>query len=322
MPSELNFFMTPSLILIQISLTVAVLPADYESRSAQAKQEVLWTQIQAEPHDPNSFPVEAPSKLQSALLVVPTHLRHAFTHVSDEMIEGRVKLLHTYGICAKAHLVMVPDSRYTGIFRTGVTGIVRPSIAKLSPTNFIPGMGFKALLDGKPSVNFHTLFSLDGQGANRNYFHNNMSSVISPPSSFAVALASKFFEMALILLPGGASKRPEDSNTMTVYEHASVERSGATVPASAVTAPYKIDFVPNKDLGYSESDSADFRTRIGAIAPGTRLYTMVAYGNKADADARQGGEIIGSMVTDSAFLASKYCDEKLHFKHATQPWKQ
>lgn len=314
--------LTVVLALTQICLALAYLPADYESRSASSKRDILWTQIGWEVYPADKLPTANLGAFQAAQALVPTFLTQAFNRVSDEMIEGRPKIFHTYGTCAKAKFVPASNTNFTGIFKSGFIGIIRPSLAKYVVDNHMPGMGFKALIDGKPSVNFHTLYSLDGQGENLNFFANNVSNVINGSHSLALQMAIKGFELALLLLPGGSRDRPENSNTMSLYEHSAINQDGSVVPEGTRRAPWRVDFVGPNAVQQNPTENVDFRIKIGLLQPNTTIYDVIGYRTKEQAQTQVGGEHMGSVVTESEFVASKYCDETLYMKHATKPWKQ
>lgn len=246
-------------------------------------------------------------------VMVPTYLTKAFTHVSDEMITGRKKLIHPYGAAAKANFIIHDNSPYTGIFRPGQRpAVIRPSLAAVNEKNFIPGTAVKVLLDGRPSANMFALYSLDGQGENFNYFANTFTTTIPDPSSFALSVLSKAFALALYALPGGASERPDNEGNSPVYEYAQINEH-----AAAVYAPYKISYIPNPALGWDPADKTDFRIKLAELPVGTKLWDIAAHRTK-DSEA----VLIGEVVLQSQLVASPYQDETLYFQHPSRRWKQ
>ena len=101
--------------LLQVTLVAAILPPNYQDRSAAEKQTFLWNQLLFDPY--TTLPVGGHGPLQMANVVVPTYHTVAFNRPSDEMVTGRKKLLHPYGSCAKADFKIHANSQYTGVFQ-------------------------------------------------------------------------------------------------------------------------------------------------------------------------------------------------------------
>ena len=138
-----------AITILQVGLALAILPANYESQTALEKREVLWTQLQQKPYNFSALPLEGPSKLQAAQLLVPTFLTRSFSRHNDELdpADRPWKIIHTFGTCAKATLKAFSNSTYTGVFRSGAPGIIRLSAVRIDPTNLIPSMGFKVCME-------------------------------------------------------------------------------------------------------------------------------------------------------------------------------
>jgi len=318
--------LTLALALMQVSLVLCTLPTDYESKTKEQKRDILWNQItwgDLYPGADGKYPT-GDFGLQEFLALKPTFLTTAFNRVSDEMEAGRPKLFHTYGTCAKAKIVSELGHNYTGLFEAGTTtiGIYRPSLGKIYDTKWLPGAGFKCLIDGKPSVNYHTLFSLDGQEeGNYNFFASTVSNVIPGATTFKLKTAEKVFQTALWLL-GFPSNQPENPNTMTLYEHASIKHDGTLIPEGSRAAPWRINFVPTQAVQQDATVKEDFRKKISTIPAGTQVYDLIAFRTKADAEANINSVKIATLTTESEFVASKYCDEGIYMKHSVKRWKQ
>ncbi|OQV14320.1 hypothetical protein BV898_11440 [Hypsibius exemplaris] len=312
------------LALVQISLVLAYLPPNYEKQTASAKQEILWGQLRQSPYPAGRLPVEGPSALQAAQLLVPTFLKGSFNCANDEMDydSRKWKIIHTFGTCAKATLRPFANSTYTGVFKSGAPGIIRLSAVRIVADNMIPSMGFKALIDGVPSANFHNVFSPDGQGLNKNFFANNVSNIIPDSQQTPLQVVAVAFTATLRILSIWPSEQPEDANSMPLYEQSSIETSGKVVPKGKVYAPWRIDYVPNPAIGYSPNATEDFRVKIAETPVGSVLYTLVAYWTRAQAEAKTGGVAIGELVLDSNFIASAYCDQGLFLNHASKRWQK
>jgi hypothetical protein len=299
-----------ALSVIQISQTA--LPPNYQSLSAQQKQDAIWAEVVKNPYPLNALPTESASIFSLISILIPSYLTQAFTWVSDEMIQGRQKLIHTYGTAAKISFNIDSRSIYTGIFRPGnYSGIIRSSVGAIDPTNFIPGVAVKVLLDGQPSANMFTLFSLDGQKENFNYFANSFVTTIPDPQSLPLKILSRVFALGLLALPGGASERPESENNSPVYQHAQINEHPA-----AVYAPYKVTYIPNPALGWDPADRTDFRAKLAEVPAGVKLWDIAVRRTKTSAD-----EVIGEVILQSEFVASPYQDQTLYFQHPSRRWK-
>ena len=63
----------------------------------------------------------------------------------DELQEGRIKVIHTFGSTAKVALQFTPGAApYTGIYGGSCAALCRISPARLGFDSFTPGMGIKA----------------------------------------------------------------------------------------------------------------------------------------------------------------------------------
>ncbi len=239
-------------------------------------------------------------------------LGQTFTHVSDELPEGRPKLLHTYGSTALIEFQVDPrSSSYTGLFQTGGIGLIRLSLAKQpdsSDDNYIPGFAMKLLVDGKASINFHVMNSLEGQGKDRNYFARTFTNIVEPPKSGLLKFLSWFFSNAVQALSDESAEKPENEMTLPLVEAASIQANGTAV--SGVIYPRRIIFTPNPKVAIASDSEKDFRIEFENIAEGTVLYEVSV---KKDEDSN--AEPIGRIVTRSKFIASKYGDQKLFFQH-------
>ena len=136
------YILLSTLLIIQDAKTS--LPASYQTLSGREKQDHIWAEISTVSYDFNKLPREGPSFLAIAAQLVPSYLTKSFTHVSDEMPEGRKKILHPFGTAAKVDFHIYDNSTYTGIFRPGnYPGLVRASLGIMNEHNFVPGMALK-----------------------------------------------------------------------------------------------------------------------------------------------------------------------------------
>lgn len=228
--------------------TFAALPVGYVELSGAAKRDILWNRINGDPHI-GKLPTANPGVVAMASMFNPIYLVKAFTTESDEWEDAdHIKLMHTYGCkpglfsvlvqgnslkvtllvllaVALVRLNIFNNSIYSGIFKNGSSSpaLIRLSMAKHDPDNFILGLALKVLIDGKASQNIVAMNSWDGQGKDKNVFANPMSNIVRNPTSFSGKLLVKAFSLALTWLPGGAEARPWDVNDLSLQEHASVD---------------------------------------------------------------------------------------------------
>jgi len=296
------------------------LPADYQQRSARVKQEFLWKRIQQTAFTRDNM--NTVPHADKANLTNIHFLLKSFTHVGDEVPEGRQKLSHQFAAVAKVQLQIFANSPYTGVLAPGGASIaiLRLSVAKYDdPLYMSPGFALKILIDGKPSVNMHSFFSSEGQSLpDNNYFRTTLTQVVPEPFTPTLLYLGKFFNQTLELLPP-APDRPENNKVLGMTEFASIyPNRGEPVPIGDVVAPYKVEWVPNPLLTAKSENrtGTDFRLQLLDIPENTVLYDLVAH-RLWDSD----GVFIGRVVSRSAFIASQYGDEVLFFQHANKRWQ-
>lgn len=297
------------------STSRAELPLEYGAMSAVQKQEVLWNNVISSQYttdysSESALPTEE-SLLPSPDLLNPFYLLDTFFHISDEMPEGRTKLIHAYGSVAKVEF-RVTSSRYTGIFKSGGIGLARLSIARMSTAqdSFIPGMAIKILVDQNLPVNFHVMNSVDGQGSDHFFFSRAFSNILPEPTSLAGKIIGKSFGLAVDLLNhylNGAA--PRDAGTLPLLQASQTESNGKI--EGDPRCPYQIIFKPTGAVLAGRALENDFRKDLAHVPPGTELYEISV---KQSASAEE--EKIGVLVTQSGFVASAYGDTQLFFQHA------
>jgi len=281
----------------------ADLPANYQSLNAVQKQDILWTNIVNSEY--SSLPVED-SFFSKLALSNPIYLIKSFINSSDELPEGRKKLIHAYGSTAKISL-KITNPKYLGIFKTGGIGIARLSIAQKwnADTAFTPGMAIKLLVDGEPSINLHVMNSVDGQGTNHDFLSCAFSNVLPPAKTILGQMITGSFNRAVRLLNTIMNnKGPIDADHLPLLQ-------ACRVVAPNTLCPSQIIFRPIADFGGSGLED-DFRKDLAKIPPGTVLYYLKAVGVPGENE-----ELIGQLVTESRFVASDYGDKKLFFSHAS-----
>lgn len=105
----------------------------------------------------------------------------SFTVAGDEMPSDRLKYIHSVGATGKVKFVH-KGGKYTGIFQGADYGLIRLSSAAepSSSQPLAPGMGLKFLRDGVDSANLVSMFGVNGQPDDWNFFSNDFSNHIGP----------------------------------------------------------------------------------------------------------------------------------------------
>ncbi len=289
------------------------LPPDFERLSASSKQALLWSRISASPYAAEQLKLKGPGVLDLLKAADPCFMAAAFLNPGDEMAEGRVKLIHSNGAVVKVRWVPSPNS-FTGIFQSGALGLARLSIASPSTSNYIPGMALKLMINGEASTNLVAMYSLDGQGSDRDFFAHSFSTVVALPKSRVLKIGAALFRKALRRVPNA----PENERTIPLTEMASVENDATK--AAPIRAPYRLIFAPTSSVRNEFASAgldSDFRVGVQAIRENSVLYTILAV-EAPGAEAVQ----VGQLITESEFVASQYGDEKLYFRHPQELRRQ
>jgi len=223
----------------------------------------------------------------------------SFSAVSDVIPAGHTKFIHALGSTALAKYVSTGDHSFTGLFEGADSCLVRLSLAadpKKVP--YTPGMAFKCYRDGNaPSGNLFSMFSLDGQGTNTNFFANLFSNIVPEPQSGPLQVLGK-------VVFGRASSCPAGVSTANF---ARVEQTGN--PVSKPSWPIKLFLRPTPEItSYGKTASEDIRLQAAGIASGTKLWDVEHH-------SRTRVQKIGEIWTTSEFFASSYQDDTLFFQH-------
>ncbi len=276
----------------------AQLPADYQSLSAQEKQDLLWNELgkshEVEPLPPftgNSFN-EVLTKLKGLFNLGPS-----FDHSSDELPEGRVKVIHANGSVAKISFVPAPNHPFTGIYQTGGIGLARLSLATPpADDNYIPGMAIKFLISQHPSINLQVMNLLEGQKENWNYFAKDFSNQIPHPTTWTFSAIEKIFAW---------TRSP--ANNLPLWHIAAWTNEGRF--SGIPVYPERIYFRPSSVVSnlIPENSREDFRESLLKVPTGPIYEVYGVY---------RGSEYhIGTLVLESTLLASNYGDKNLFFQH-------
>lgn len=216
---------------------------------------------------------------------------------------------------------------------------------------FRPGIALKLLVDGQgskegaPSVNLFATGSPEGQwtyhlrgdssssgGSVSGSGTSSASSTVGASSDVNLDLRRctnhNFFANPLTTAPGAglahsseaslwvlpAISRPKHTGQIPLTHAAAITVSGSAVePPSAISAPYKLLFLPSagvKNL-FSSTRNGDFRADLARVPIDSLLYHILAFD-----EGSTSGTTIGSLVLNSPIVASRYGDENLFFRHA------
>ena len=243
-------------------------------------------------------------------------LRDTVTRVGDELETPKHKLFHTYGSTAKVSFTPQPGTPYSGLFAAKAVGLLRFSYAgPVLGIGIVPGLGLKLLLDGdRPSENAVMMRMLDGQSEHSVFEHPFTNRLPDPNATNMIMRGVKERFETVVSSPHGLDQ-PVDN-------FARVQVNGQPV-TGAVRAPFRVILAPTRDARLKSNPQIDFRTDLARNIPsGTTIYDILALD---EADDDRTAEIedlvpkatrIGSLTTESEFIASAYGDYRLFFKHS------
>ena len=298
---------------------MALLPKAYQAKPATDKQTELYENVSAVPYTDAEFRGHKSPNIAVQLLKLTNirYLKKSFTLENDEFKRPKVKMIHTFGSVASVSFRVTKDSPYTGLFEKisdddqGVPAIIRVSLAKLPPS-YTPGFALKLLVDGKKSQNIFSMFSLDGQGDNYNFFANSFESKIAAPKGADLKFLAGFFKKTLVRLGSDHA----DPTLQSTTDLAKVKKDGNPVAKGTAKSPFSLVFEPtaeaqmptekldaNDGLRQRLSDSSKFHKGLVLY----KVYTRSSEGAEK--------EELGEIVVVEPFVASKYGDQQLFFQH-------
>lgn len=282
------------------------LPADYQTKKAIEKQQLIWEQIELSKYD--KLPVKGVNGFDMLNLFKVKYLTKTISHQSDEMPVSRKKIIHTYGSVAKITFIPADYTpKYTGLFDCIVPGICRASVVMYDKNNLQPGLALKFFVDAHSSLNTVALHTIDGQGKNYNFFEYPFSNIIPPAKSVFMRNVLDFFtKAARVFNPDGNAMKV----SITPFSKIRVDGKLETTPV----APKQLYFHSNSKCNSDPDDSRDFRIKLGELPAGIKLFDVFV----KKSDITDELLLIGEIRLDSKFIASKYGDEKLFFQHIVE----
>ncbi len=286
--------MVPFLLISSVMSVSYALPGNYQSLKATKKQELLWENISQAPY---LVLPQIGSALFLQFLGSPSilTLNTTLDRESDELPLGRLKFIHTLGSCATFRFEPKANE-YSGVFKSGAQGILRMGWAATPELmGYIPGVSLKFLIDGKPSVNVVTGFSLDGQGDDSNFFSNELSNRLPEPQNPLIQILLGVFKLA--------SRSP----LYLPLDHLA-ERESSGKLADEVIYPDEMILASPLKKKFSQLEEQDLRLKFQNLKNGQVLFNV--YGQT---DGQR--QAIGKIVLTSPVVDSLYCDQKLFFRH-------
>lgn len=258
-------------------------------------------------------------------------LSETLTRVSDEFEEPTVKLFHTYGTTAKIVFTPEPGTPYTGVFSEQAFGLARFSYAgPVLAIGVVPGLGLKFPVDkDHRSEDLVVMRKLDRQQpllqalslhTHNSVFENPITNILPSPSAANLIMRIVKERFETVVQDGRGLHQPVDNL-------ARVSTNGAPVEEGKVNAPYRVIFRPTSQATEASDPTIDFRDDLARnVKAGTPIYEVLALGESEEADLKKAGIVevedllgrarkIGTIATESEFIASKYGDYRLFFRH-------
>ena len=261
-------------------------------------------------------------------------LSETLTYQSDEFLKPKQKIIHTYGSCARVTFVPAPDTPYTGILSEKAEALARFSYAGPSfAVGVVPALALKFPLDGdRPSENLNVLHKLDRQqpfwrffskDTHNSVFQNPMSNSLPTPRFTNLIIITLNRRFQTVVKEGTVLLQPLENLTR-------IRTDGTAVERDKLTTPHRIILQPTSQAREASDPTIEFRDDLATnIKAGTAIYEVYALSEEQEkrfnptrkaklADLLGHADRIGTITTGSEFIASKYGDYRLFFKHNDQ----
>ncbi len=307
----------------------------YAELSAREKRDYLFDQGIRPTAYAGELPDVATGLFQFGVSALDTVERHSLsltlTRSGDELQRPQHKLFHTYGTTAKIVFAPLPDTPYTGLFAQTAHGLARFSYA--GPTlaiGVVPGLGLKFPVDhDHPSQNVVVMRKLDrqqeladalSQHSHNSVFQNSFTNILPSPSATNVTMRIVKESFETVVAAGRGLHQPVDNL-------AAVSVTGERIDPSRVNAPFRIILRPTREAIAASDPTIDFRDDLARnLKAGTPIYDVLALTQAQEKALNDEGvsEVeellpharrIGTLMTESEFIASRYGDYRLFFQH-------
>jgi hypothetical protein len=259
-------------------------------------------------------------------------LAKTLTFGSDEFAEAKQKVIHTYGSTAKVVFTPNSDTPYSGLFSETCHGLARFSYAgPVIAIGVVPALAVKFPIDGdRLSQNLVLLNKLDRQQpfwhffskhTYNSVFQNSFSNILPMPRVTNLIARTMNSRFQTVVEEGTVLMQPLDGL-------AAITTRGAPVEPGKRSAPYRIIFVPTSAAVAASDRKIEFRDDLSRnVKAGTTIYDVLALEEDQETQLRKRGirklaglqehaKQIGTLTTESEFIASKYGDYRLFFKHS------
>lgn len=282
-------------------------PERYASLGRFEKLDLLWSRIAADPYPASALPTKAPGAWARRKLFSVDYDRTSFEHASDELPEGREKLVHRYGTVARVRFEVRSPHRFTGVVASGGEGLLRMSDAT-GGARFTPSLALKIPVDGRPSLNFFGLPAAARDPKDRDFLSAAFANSTPVPMAFDAKLLGRSFQKTADAL--GATR--VYAVYLPLHHLAGAELDGRSVASPVV--PDRIELHPTDEARAKFDPTIDWRLAFAALPAGLRLFELRVAG-AIDEPAAPFGEL----VLETSFVASRYGDERLFFQHDVGP---
>ena len=239
----------------------------------------------------------------------------SFNTKGDAMKPGyfwghRTKYIHSVGATGKVRFVpnVSHANQFTGVLKGADYGLIRLSSATQpsSSSPLGPGMGLKFLRDGVDSANLVSMFSVDGQPGDWDFFSHDFTTTIAHTEDVKLRLLSKKFSTAT-----------DHIQTVGLSDFGGVDQSGQREGQNKF--PFRLRFEPTSEVKgrfsktLAGNDHMVYVDQLKSLPANTSLYNVYAYDGPPQTTGKE--SLIGKLQLDGKLISSKWGDENLFFRH-------
>lgn len=319
------------LLVLLAALTNAILPDNYEGLTSTEKMNILWSNILKDIYpidqDGNYPPAKVTEQTVGELIFNATFLKEVFSEGSDELLNGRPKIISPTGVVGQFEFIVSPGSPYTGVFSTGsypalgrLSGQPDGTLSQANPLK--PFFVMKFLYDGKRAENLFSGYNTLGQFTLDNstsFFLNEMTTGYDTTTDSAVDPAHDMLiatlRQVVANLPGGPRDRPQNTGTLGLVEMASFKWPSGEKEAKNY-APFRIGFTPTAEAKVFRQTEVNYRAQmVKEISTNTHLFTVTAQRSPCDEF-----KPLGELWLRSKLVAGNYEDQILRFQQPVRQW--
>ncbi|OQV22709.1 hypothetical protein BV898_03538 [Hypsibius exemplaris] len=319
------------LLMLLGTLTNAILPDNYEGLTSTEKMNILWSNILNDIYpidqEGNYPPSTVTEQTVGDLLFNATFLKEVFAEGSDELLNGRPKIISPTGVIGQFELIVSPGSPYTGVFSSGsylalgrLSGDPDGTLTQANPLK--PFFAMKFLYNGKKSENLFAGYNTIGQSMLDNstsFFRHQLSTGYDSTSDGAVnpsqdRLLATLREV-VAGLPGGPRDRPQNTGILGLVAMASVKWPSGEKEARTF-APFRIVFTPTAEAKLFRQTDFNYRAQmVREIPANIHLFSVTAQRSPCDVF-----KPLGELWLRSNLVAGHYEDQILRFQQPFRQW--